>query len=198
MKTAIITSLSSTNWSRNSAGLLRRQLLRSKRAWHCSGARSSRHCHDAEKACQLATQRQHWRMLPSHLCRLILVAPLLFIPIASQAADKRGITEKDLFDFVWIGDPQISPDGTHIAFVRITVNEKKDGYNTSIWSVPVAGDDWRRFLCLYRFAERCWQSQLGARWKINCVHQRDERRGPDKTGKEKIQRQIGFDLPGCR
>src|SRR5438270_194750 len=138
MKTAIITSLSSTNWSRNSAGLLRRQLLRSKRAWHCSGARSSRHCHDAEKACQLATQRQHWRMLPSHLCRLILVAPLLFIPIASQAADKRGITEKDLFDFVWIGDPQISPDGSRVAFVRVNVNEKKLGYDTAIWTVSTA------------------------------------------------------------
>ena len=50
-------------------------------------------------------------MLPNHLCRLILFALLSFIPIASQAADKRGITEKDLFDFVWIGDPQISPDG---------------------------------------------------------------------------------------
>jgi hypothetical protein len=50
-------------------------------------------------------------MLPSNLCRLILFALHLFIPIASQAADKRGITEKDLFDFVWIGDPQISPDG---------------------------------------------------------------------------------------
>jgi len=50
-------------------------------------------------------------MLPSNLCRLILFALHLFIPIASQGADKRGVTEKDLFDFVWIGDPQISPDG---------------------------------------------------------------------------------------
>jgi dipeptidyl aminopeptidase/acylaminoacyl peptidase len=61
--------------------------------------------------------------------------------IGTALGEKRPITEKDLFDFVWIGDPQISPEGTHIAFVRITVNEKKDGYNTSIWSVPVAGDE---------------------------------------------------------
>jgi dipeptidyl aminopeptidase/acylaminoacyl peptidase len=77
-------------------------------------------------------------MLPSHLCRLILVAPLLFIPIASQAADKRGITEKDLFDFLWIGDPQISPDGSRVAFVRVSVNEKKIGYDTAIWTVSTA------------------------------------------------------------
>src|SRR5437773_3905186 len=56
-------------------------------------------------------------------------------------AHKRTIREKGLFDFVWIGDPQISPEGSRVAFVRVTVNEKKEGYNTSIWSVPVAGDE---------------------------------------------------------
>src|SRR5438876_9939213 len=59
----------------------------------------------------------------------------------SVSAEKRNITEKDLFDFVWIGDPQVSPDGSHAAFVRVTVNEKKEGYNTSIWSVPIAGGE---------------------------------------------------------
>jgi len=87
---------------------------------------------DAEKACQLAIQRQHWRMLPSHSYRLILLALFSFIPLALQAADKRGITDKDLFDFVWIGDPQISPDGSRVAFVRVSVNEKKIGYDTAI------------------------------------------------------------------
>src|ERR1700736_2674702 len=54
-------------------------------------------------------------------------------------AQKRNVTEKDLWDFVWIGDPQVSPDGSRVAFVRVTVNEKKEGYNTSIWSVPASG-----------------------------------------------------------
>jgi dipeptidyl aminopeptidase/acylaminoacyl peptidase len=61
--------------------------------------------------------------------------------IGTAFAEKRAITEKDLFDFVWIGDPQISPDGSRVAFVRITVNDKKEGYNTSIWSVPVTGGE---------------------------------------------------------
>ena len=60
---------------------------------------------------------------------------------APRFAEKRNITEKDLWDFVWIGDPQVSPDGSRVAFVRVTVNEKKEGYNTSIWSVPVAGGE---------------------------------------------------------
>src|SRR5205823_3628852 len=68
---------------------------------------------------------------------------VIFFALGAGAlfAQKRTITEKDLFDFVWIGDPQISPDSSRVAFVRVTVNEKKEGYNTSIWSVPVAGDE---------------------------------------------------------
>ncbi|HEX8899518.1 MAG TPA: hypothetical protein VF751_12530, partial [Chthoniobacterales bacterium] len=67
---------------------------------------------------------------------------ILFIAASGvSAADKRLITEKDLFDFVWVGDAQVSPDGSRVAFVRVTVNEKKDGYNTSIWMVPTVGNE---------------------------------------------------------
>ncbi|MEY2499205.1 MAG: hypothetical protein QOD12_2761, partial [Verrucomicrobiota bacterium] len=59
----------------------------------------------------------------------------------TNAADKRNITEKDIFDFVWVGDAQVSPDGARVAFVRVTVNEKKEGYNTSIWIVSTAGGE---------------------------------------------------------
>jgi hypothetical protein len=72
-----------------------------------------------------------------HSCFVIL----LTIAVGTALAEKRAITEKDLWDFVWIGDPQVSPDGSRVAFVRGTVNEKKEGYNTSIWSVPVAGGE---------------------------------------------------------
>jgi dipeptidyl aminopeptidase/acylaminoacyl peptidase len=71
----------------------------------------------------------------------VLFAFILVAGISSVSAQKRAITEKDLFDFVWIGDPQISPDGSRVAFVRVTVNEKKEGYNTSIWAVSTAGGD---------------------------------------------------------
>src|SRR5437868_11112833 len=73
-------------------------------------------------------------------------APFCFVIVAAltigtAAAEKRNITEKDLFDFVWIGDPQVSPDGNRVAFVRVTVNDKKEGYDTSIWSIAVAGGE---------------------------------------------------------
>src|SRR5438105_1832422 len=66
---------------------------------------------------------------------------ILALTAGNCFAQKRNITEKDLWDFVWIGDPQVSPDGSRVAFVRVTVNEKKEGYNTSIWSVPVSGTE---------------------------------------------------------
>jgi dipeptidyl aminopeptidase/acylaminoacyl peptidase len=54
-------------------------------------------------------------------------------------AQKRAITERDLFKFVWVADPQISPDGTRVAFVRVTVDEKGDQYQTAIWLAPPDG-----------------------------------------------------------
>src|SRR5258707_11725708 len=72
-----------------------------------------------------------------HSCFVIVFA----LGMGNALAEKRAITEKDLWDFVWIGDPQVSPDGSRVAFVRVTVNEKKEGYNTSIWTVPLAGGE---------------------------------------------------------
>jgi dipeptidyl aminopeptidase/acylaminoacyl peptidase len=57
------------------------------------------------------------------------------------AAEKRPIAETDLFRFVWVADPQISPDGRQVAFVRVTVNKKKEGYDTAIWIVPTDGSE---------------------------------------------------------
>ncbi len=82
------------------------------------------------------------------MSNLRFCAALLFIlcltsaPFAEAAGPaKRQITEKDLFDFVWIGDPQVSPDGARVAYVRVTVDEKKDGYKTAICVVPANGNE---------------------------------------------------------
>ena len=67
---------------------------------------------------------------------LLVVFALVFVP--SAFTQKRNITEKDLFSFNWIADPQVAPDGSRVAFVKVTVNEKKDGYNTAIWLVSTS------------------------------------------------------------
>ncbi|HSH39174.1 MAG TPA: S9 family peptidase [Chthoniobacterales bacterium] len=81
--------------------------------------------------------------VPLRLVRIAAAALVALIGStpADVLAQKRNITEKDLFDFTWIGDPQISPDGSRVLFVRVNVNDKKDGYKTSIWSVSTAGNE---------------------------------------------------------
>jgi dipeptidyl aminopeptidase/acylaminoacyl peptidase len=73
--------------------------------------------------------------------RRTLVAALAFtLVVASpRAAEKRFITETDLLKFTWIADPQISPDGSTVAFVRVTVNEKENRYESSLFTVPTSG-----------------------------------------------------------
>jgi len=56
-------------------------------------------------------------------------------------AAKRAITEKDLFNFVWIADPQASPDGSRAVFTRVVTDEKRTGYETSIWIVATSGNE---------------------------------------------------------
>src|SRR5262245_22604112 len=58
-----------------------------------------------------------------------------------RMAGKRFITESDLLKFTWIADPQVSPDGSTVAFVRVTVNEKENRYESSLYAVPVSGGE---------------------------------------------------------
>jgi dipeptidyl aminopeptidase/acylaminoacyl peptidase len=58
-----------------------------------------------------------------------------------SALERRPIAEKDIFKFVWIADPQIAPDGSQVAFVRVSVDEKKDAYDTAIWLAKTDGSE---------------------------------------------------------
>lgn len=76
------------------------------------------------------------------ISRPMLRAALAFLacsPVLAFTADKRPITEKDLWAFTWIGDPRLSPDGSRVAYVRVIVDKKHTGYETSLWSVSTRG-----------------------------------------------------------
>src|SRR5215472_3411672 len=79
-----------------------------------------------------------------------LLSVVLVLVVASFAAHgvtepaslhQRSVTEKDLFDFVWVADPELSPDGTRVAFTRVNVDEKRTGYETSVWTAAANGNE---------------------------------------------------------
>jgi dipeptidyl aminopeptidase/acylaminoacyl peptidase len=86
---------------------------------------------------------------------LLLVAALA-VPSSFRAAEKRMITETDLFKFVWAADPQISPDASRVVFVRVSVNQKADRYDSALWTVPTNGGEARQLTSGPR--------DSGARW----------------------------------
>ena len=79
--------------------------------------------------------------------RLSVVIIMLVASVAAQDAtqpvgsQKRSLTETDLFHFVWVANPQLSPDGSHVVFTRVTIDEKRTGYETSIWIAASNGKE---------------------------------------------------------
>ena len=63
-------------------------------------------------------------------CAVVVVFAALTVAAFGQ---KRAITEKDLFGFKWIGDAQMAPDGSALAFVEATVAPDREGYQTKIY-----------------------------------------------------------------
>jgi dipeptidyl aminopeptidase/acylaminoacyl peptidase len=84
---------------------------------------------------------------PSAIIASLILLVAIVTSLAAQStspqpsAAKRAITEKDLFNFVWIGDPQVSPDGSRAVFTRVVTDEKRTSYETSIWMVATSGNE---------------------------------------------------------
>ena len=78
--------------------------------------------------------------------------------IASTFAlsETRAITEKDLFQFQWIGDPQLRPDGAAAAYVGVTVDEKRTDYETSLWQVSTKTGEAHKLTAAKRDASPRW------------------------------------------
>jgi len=92
----------------------------------------------AEVSLMTSTSR---RLLAVGVCAIVLSGAVAVARLnaSGAAVGTRFISEYDLFRFVWIADPQISPDGKQVAFVRVAVNKKREGYDTAIWMVPASG-----------------------------------------------------------
>jgi dipeptidyl aminopeptidase/acylaminoacyl peptidase len=65
--------------------------------------------------------------------RNVMVAIICLLVSSALFAQKRSITAKDIFSFTWIGDTQLSPDGSRAVYVQTTVNAKREGYDTALY-----------------------------------------------------------------
>jgi dipeptidyl aminopeptidase/acylaminoacyl peptidase len=67
--------------------------------------------------------------------RITLITGLVLICTNALISQDRPFTSMDVFDLEWASDPQISPDGHHIVYVRNAMDIMNDGKKRRLWIV---------------------------------------------------------------
>ncbi|HXU23244.1 MAG TPA: S9 family peptidase, partial [Tepidiformaceae bacterium] len=57
----------------------------------------------------------------------------------------RAMTPDDLYNITWMGDCDISPDGSRVAYVSTNLDRESDSYRSAIWVVDTQGGAPRQF-----------------------------------------------------
>jgi VCBS repeat-containing protein len=71
---------------------------------------------------------------------VLAVSCLLAMPFQSRGDSSKPVFKSsDVFDLQWIADPQVSPDGRSIAFVRMSMDIKTDRARGVIWLIGIDG-----------------------------------------------------------
>src|SRR2546427_12279450 len=71
--------------------------------------------------------------------RVLLFALATTCSVVSLTAQQRAISDSDLCPSRWVASPQTCPDGRQAAYVLVTVNAKREGYETSLCLVNPEG-----------------------------------------------------------
>ena len=90
-------------------------------------------------------------MKPKSFAALALVAQLGALPLAAraqeaaadEAAAARTLQARDVFDLEFAADPQISPDGRHIVYVRTSFDIRTDVPRSNLWAIDADGSNHR-------------------------------------------------------
>jgi dipeptidyl aminopeptidase/acylaminoacyl peptidase len=73
------------------------------------------------------------------LCLILVAAAVPVVaPAAPATAPSRHLTGADLFNLEVASDPEIAPDGEHVAYVRRATDILRDRTRSSIWLINVA------------------------------------------------------------
>jgi len=75
--------------------------------------------------------------------RTRILACVAMLAIAPAEAPARPLQPMDVFDLQWAADPQISPDGRRVAYVRFHGDVMKDTYAGDLWLVGTDGREHR-------------------------------------------------------
>ena len=81
--------------------------------------------------------------------RLLLVLLTLCLRVdldAQTPATRRGVTAEDYFNFVFVADPRLSPDGSQVAYVSSRVDRVRNRRMPSVWVVATDGRSAPRML----------------------------------------------------
>src|SRR5579872_1036268 len=81
-----------------------------------------------------------------------MLSALLF----AAALTPRPVAAEDLYKLVFVGDPQISPDGSRVAFVARRMNGPKDRYDSDVYVVRSDGTGLIRIAKTGKDSEPAW------------------------------------------
>ena len=70
-----------------------------------------------------------------------VVITLLALPARAADPTPRLLRTEDVFALKTVQDPQVSPEGTWVAYTVRSMDPKEDNRDTDIWMVPFAGGD---------------------------------------------------------
>ena len=71
----------------------------------------------------------------------VVAASFLVNPVAGQQFESNSLMPADVFELEYASDPQISPDGTKIVYVRNSMDIMSDRRRTSLWIINYDGTD---------------------------------------------------------
>src|SRR5438094_224519 len=71
--------------------------------------------------------------------KFLITCALIVLTASAAFAQSRGATPEDYFAFKFLNDVRLSPDGSTIAFVVGTIDQKQNRRYNAIWTVPTDG-----------------------------------------------------------
>ena len=77
------------------------------------------------------------------LARFLLSVSIPLAAVAPATAAPPPLAAADVFELQWAADPQISPDGRQVAYVRYRGDVMKDTYSGDVWIVSADGREHR-------------------------------------------------------